>query len=319
MKAVMNELEKNDDIILFIDEIHTIVGAGGATGSLDASNMFKPALARGEIQCIGATTLDEYRQYIEKDGALERRFQKVIVEPTSVEETIAILNNIKDKYEDHHNVIYTQEAIEACVKLTNRYMSERFLPDKAIDALDEAGSRVHITNIDVPKQILDLERQLEEVRENKNMVVKKQKYEEAAKLRDDEKRIEKDLAVAQEQWEEDSKNNRIEVTEDNVADVVSMMTGIPVNRIAQTESNKLAKLPELIQNNVIGQNEAVLKIARSIQRNRAGLKDPNRPIGSFIFLGQTGVGKTQLAKVLAKELFEVSFARACLHFLIPVA
>ncbi|AYN03332.1 MULTISPECIES: ATP-dependent Clp protease ATP-binding subunit [unclassified Flavobacterium] len=304
MKAVMNELEKNDDIILFIDEIHTIVGAGGATGSLDASNMFKPALSRGEIQCIGATTLDEYRQYIEKDGALERRFQKVIVEPTSIEETIEILNNIKDKYEDHHNVTYTPEAIEACVKLTSRYMSERFLPDKAIDALDEAGSRVHITNIDVPKQILDLERQLEEVRENKNVVVKKQKYEEAAKLRDDEKRIEKELAVAQEQWEEDSKNNRILVTEDNVADVVSMMTGIPVNRIAQTESNKLAKLPELIQDKVIGQNEAVLKIARSIQRNRAGLKDPNRPIGSFIFLGQTGVGKTQLAKVLAKELFD---------------
>lgn len=304
MKAVMNELEKNDDIILFIDEIHTIVGAGGATGSLDASNMFKPALARGEIQCIGATTLDEYRQYIEKDGALERRFQKVIVEPTSVEETITILNNIKNKYEDHHNVIYTPEAIEACVKLTNRYMSDRFLPDKAIDALDEAGSRVHITNIDVPKQILDLERQLEEVRELKNTVVKKQKYEEAAKLRDDEKRIEKDLQIAQEQWEEDSKNNRIQVTEDNVADVVSMMSGIPVNRIAQTESNKLAKLPELIGNKVIGQKEAVLKIARSIQRNRAGLKDPNRPIGSFIFLGQTGVGKTQLAKVLAKELFD---------------
>jgi len=304
MKAVMNELEKNDDIILFIDEIHTIVGAGGATGSLDASNMFKPALARGEIQCIGATTLDEYRQYIEKDGALERRFQKVIVEPTSVEETITILNNIKNKYEDHHNVIYTPEAIEACVKLTDRYMSERFLPDKAIDALDEAGSRVHITNIDVPKQILDLERQLEEVRELKNTVVKKQKYEEAAKLRDDEKRIEKDLAIAQEQWEEDSKNNRIQVTEDNVADVVSMMSGIPVNRIAQTESNKLAKLPELIQGKVIGQNEAVMKIARSIQRNRAGLKDPNRPIGSFIFLGQTGVGKTQLAKVIAKELFD---------------
>ncbi|WP_348797076.1 ATP-dependent Clp protease ATP-binding subunit [Flavobacterium adhaerens] len=304
MKAVMNELEKNDDIILFIDEIHTIVGAGGATGSLDASNMFKPALSRGEIQCIGATTLDEYRQYIEKDGALERRFQKVIVEPTSVEETIAILNNIKNKYEDHHNVIYTEGAIEACVKLTNRYMSERFLPDKAIDALDEAGSRVHITNIDVPKQILDLERQLEEVRELKNLVVKKQKYEEAAKLRDDEKKIEKELAIAQEQWEEDSKSNRIIVTEDNVADVVSMMTGIPVNRIAQTESNKLAKLPELIQDKVIGQNDAVLKIARSIQRNRAGLKDPNKPIGSFIFLGQTGVGKTQLAKVLAKELFD---------------
>ena len=304
MKAVMNELEKNDDIILFIDEIHTIVGAGGATGSLDASNMFKPALARGEIQCIGATTLDEYRQYIEKDGALERRFQKVIVEPTSVEETITILNNIKNKYEDHHNVTYSQEAIEACVKLTNRYMSERFLPDKAIDALDEAGSRVHITNIDVPQQVLDLERQLDEVRELKNSVVKKQKYEEAAKLRDDEKRLEKELAIAQEQWEEESKSNRIQVTEDNVADVVSMMTGIPVNRIAQTESNKLAKLPELIQNKVIGQNEAILKIARSIQRNRAGLKDPNRPIGSFIFLGQTGVGKTQLAKVLARELFD---------------
>ena len=304
MKAVMNELEKNDDIILFIDEIHTIVGAGGATGSLDASNMFKPALARGEIQCIGATTLDEYRQYIEKDGALERRFQKVIVEPTSVDETIIILNNIKNKYEDHHNVVYSQEAIEACVKLTDRYMSERFLPDKAIDALDEAGSRVHITNIEVPKQILDLENQLEEVRELKNSVVKRQKYEEAAKLRDDEKKLEKDLAIAQEQWEEDSKNNRIEVTEDNVADVVSMMTGIPVNRIAQTESNKLANLPELLQKKVVGQNEAVLKIARSIQRNRAGLKDPNRPIGSFIFLGQTGVGKTQLAKVLAKELFD---------------
>jgi ATP-dependent Clp protease ATP-binding subunit ClpC len=304
MKAVMNELEKNEDIILFIDEIHTIVGAGGATGSLDASNMFKPALARGEIQCIGATTLDEYRQYIEKDGALERRFQKIIVEPTSVEETITILNNIKNKYEDHHNVIYSQEAIEACVKLTDRYMSERFLPDKAIDALDEAGSRVHITNIDVPKKILDLERQLEDIRELKNVVVKKQKYEEAAKLRDDEKRIEKELAIAQEKWEEDAKNNRIEVTEDNVADVVSMMTGIPVNRIAQTESNKLAILPELIESKVIGQKEAVLKIARSIQRNRAGLKDPNRPIGSFIFLGQTGVGKTQLAKVLAKELFD---------------
>ena len=301
---VMNELEKNDDIILFIDEIHTIVGAGGATGSLDASNMFKPALARGEIQCVGATTLDEYRQYIEKDGALERRFQKVIVEPTTVDETILILNNIKGKYEDHHNVSYTPEAIEACVKLTSRYMTDRFLPDKAIDALDEAGSRVHITNIEVPKQILVLEKQLEEVRELKNSVVKKQKFEEAAKLRDDEKKIEKDLAIAQEKWEEDSKLNRVEVTEDNVADVVSMMTGIPVNRIAQTESNKLAKLPELIKGKVIGQDEAVQKIAKSIQRNRAGLKDPNKPIGSFIFLGSTGVGKTQLAKVLAKELFD---------------
>jgi ATP-dependent Clp protease ATP-binding subunit ClpC len=291
MKAVMNELEKNDDIILFIDEIHTIVGAGGATGSLDASNMFKPALARGEIQCVGATTLDEYRQYIEKDGALERRFQKVIVEPTTIDETILILNNIKGKYEDHHNVSYTPEAIEACVKLTSRYMTDRFLPDKAIDALDEAGSRVHITNIEVPKQILELEKQLEEVRELKNSVVKKQKFEEAAKLRDDEKKIEKELAIAQEKWEEDAKLNRVEVTEDNVADVVSMMTGIPVNRIAQTETNKLAKLPELIKGKVIGQDEAVQKIAKSIQRNRAGLKDPNKPIGSFIFLGSTGVGK----------------------------
>ncbi|MFV8225901.1 ATP-dependent Clp protease ATP-binding subunit [Christiangramia aquimixticola] len=304
MKAVMNELEKNDDIILFIDEIHTIVGAGGATGSLDASNMFKPALARGEIQCIGATTLDEYRQYIEKDGALERRFQKVIVEPTTVEETIEILNNIKNKYEEHHNVVYTNEAIEACVKLTNRYMTERFLPDKAIDALDEAGSRVHITNIDVPQQILDLERKLEEVRESKNSVVKKQKYEEAAKLRDDEKNLEKELAIAQESWEEESKKHKETVSEDNVADVVSMMTGIPVNRIAQTESNKLVELPKKIKGKVIGQDEAVGKVVKAIQRNRAGLKDPNKPIGSFIFLGQTGVGKTQLAKVLARELFD---------------
>ena len=304
MKAVMNELEKNDDIILFIDEIHTIVGAGGATGSLDASNMFKPALARGEIQCVGATTLDEYRQYIEKDGALERRFQKVIVEPTTVEETIEILNNIKGKYEEHHNVEYTDEAILACVKLTNRYMTERFLPDKAIDALDEAGSRVHITNINVPQQILELEKQLEDVKETKNSVVKKQKYEEAAKLRDDEKRLEKALAEAQEQWEEDSKQHREVVTEDNVADVVSMMTGVPVNRIAQTESNKLAQLPQLISGKVIGQDEAVEKVVKAIQRNRAGLKDPNKPIGSFIFLGQTGVGKTQLAKVLASELFD---------------
>ena len=304
MKAVMNELEKNDDIILFIDEIHTIVGAGGATGSLDASNMFKPALARGEIQCIGATTLDEYRQYIEKDGALERRFQKVIVEPTTVEETIEILNNIKGKYEEHHNVDYTDEAIEACVKLTNRYMTERFLPDKAIDALDEAGSRVHITNIDVPKQILELEKRLEEVKETKNSVVKKQKYEEAAKLRDDEKRLEKELASAQEKWEEETKQHREVVTEDNVADVISMMTGIPVNKIAQTELNKLAQLPDLIKGKVIGQDTAVAKVVKAIQRNRAGLKDPNKPIGSFIFLGQTGVGKTQLAKVLAQELFD---------------
>ena len=304
MKAVMNELEKNDDIILFIDEIHTIVGAGGATGSLDASNMFKPALARGEIQCVGATTLDEYRQYIEKDGALERRFQKVLVEPTSVEETIEILENIKDKYEEHHNVVYTDEAILACVNLTNRYMTERFLPDKAIDALDEAGSRVHITNIQVPDRILELEKKLEEVRERKNAVVKKQKYEEAAKLRDDEKNFEKELSVAQERWEEESKLHKETVTEDNVADVVSMMTGVPVNRVAQTEINKLAELPDLIKGKIIGQDTAVSKVVKAIQRNRAGLKDPNKPIGSFIFLGQTGVGKTQLAKILSKELFD---------------
>ena len=304
MKAVMNEIEKNDDIILFIDEIHTIVGAGGATGSLDASNMFKPALARGELQCIGATTLDEYRQYIEKDGALERRFQKVIVEPTSVDESIEILQNIKDKYEIHHDVTYTDEAIEACVKLTNRYMTERFLPDKAIDALDEAGSRVHITNIHVPDRILEIEKQLEEVRELKNSVVKKQKYEEAAKLRDDEKNLEKELTVEQETWEQESKLHRETVSEANVAEVVSMMTGVPVNRIAQTESLKLAALPDRIKGKVIGQDEAVKKITKAIQRNRAGLKDPNKPIGSFIFLGQTGVGKTQLAKVLAQELFD---------------
>ncbi|TDI72189.1 MAG: ATP-dependent Clp protease ATP-binding subunit [Bacteroidetes bacterium] len=304
MKAVMNELEKNENIILFIDEIHTIVGAGGATGSLDASNMFKPALARGEIQCIGATTLDEYRQYIEKDGALERRFQKVLVEPTTVEETLEILRNIKDKYEAHHNVNYTDKALEACVKLTNRYMTERFLPDKAIDALDEAGSRVHITNINVPEKILTLEEKLEEVRALKNSVVKKQKYEEAAKLRDDEKNLEKELLTEQEAWQKESKLHKEIVDEENVAEVVSMMTGIPVNRIAQTESNKLMALPDRIKGKVIGQDEAVAKVVKAIQRNRAGLKDPNKPIGSFIFLGQTGVGKTQLAKVLARELFD---------------
>lgn len=303
MKALMNELEKNDDIILFIDEIHTIVGAGGATGSLDASNMLKPALARGEIQCIGATTLDEYRQNIEKDGALERRFQKVMVEPTSVEETIEILHNIKDKYEDHHNVTYTDEAIEACVKLTARYMTDRFLPDKAIDALDEAGSRIHITNIVVPKEVLELEKYLEDVKLKKTHAVTSQKYEEAARLRDDEKRIEAELNIQQKKWEESSKLNREIVTEDNVAEVVSMMTGIPVNRVVEAESSRLKELPQLIKNKIIGQDEAVQKVVRAIQRNRVGLKDPNKPIGSFIFLGQTGVGKTQLAKVLAKELF----------------
>ncbi len=304
MKAVMNELEKNDNIILFIDEIHTIVGAGGATGSLDASNMFKPALARGELQCIGATTMDEYRQHIEKDGALERRFQKVVVEPTSVDQTIEILNNIKDKYEAHHNVIYTDAAIQACVKLTNRYMTDRFLPDKAIDALDEAGSRVHITNIEVPKRVLELEQKLEKVRASKNSVVKKQKYEEAAKLRDDEKNIMAELETAKERWEEESKQHKETVSETNVEDVVSMMTGIPVNRIAKAEKSKLAALDETIKNRVIGQDAAVKKVVKAIQRNRAGLKDPNKPIGSFIFLGQTGVGKTQLAKVLSWELFD---------------
>ncbi|WP_196884860.1 ATP-dependent Clp protease ATP-binding subunit [Aureivirga sp. CE67] len=304
MKALMNELEKNDDIILFIDEIHTIVGAGGATGSLDASNMLKPALARGEIQCIGATTLDEYRQNIEKDGALERRFQKVLVEPTSVEETIQILHNIKDKYENHHNVNYTEKAIEACVRLTNRYMTDRFLPDKAIDALDEAGSRIHITNIVVPKDILEIEAQLEDIKEKKTAAVTGQKYEEAAKLRDDEKRLESALQLAQAQWEEASKLNRETVTEDNVAEVVSMMTGVPVNRVAEAETKRLKELPELIKGKVIGQDEAVKKVVKAIQRNRVGLKDPNKPIGSFIFLGQTGVGKTQLAKILATELFD---------------
>ena len=304
MKALMNELEKNDDIILFIDEIHTIVGAGGATGSLDASNMLKPALARGEIQCIGATTLDEFRTNIEKDGALERRFQKILVEPTSVDETIQILNNIKDKYEDHHNVTYTDEAIEACVKLTNRYMTDRFLPDKAIDALDESGSRIHITNIIVPKEVLNLEAQLEKIKEDKTAAVNGQKYEEAARLRDDEKRVENLLQTEQQKWEEASKLNREIVTEDNVAEVVSMMTGIPVNRVAEAENKRLFELPNLIKGKVIGQDEAVSKVVKAIQRNRVGLKDPNKPIGSFIFLGQTGVGKTQLAKVLARELFD---------------
>ena len=304
MKALMNELEKNDDIILFIDEIHTIVGAGGATGSLDASNMFKPALARGEIQCIGATTLDEYRQNIEKDGALERRFQKVLVEQTNKQETLEILKNIKERYENHHNVNYTDEALVACVELTDRYMSDRFLPDKAIDALDEAGSRVHINNMSVPKEIIDLENQLDNVRDLKNSVVKRQKYEEAAKLRDDEKRVEKSLIEAQEKWNEESKQNRVTVNDNDIADVVSMMTNVPVNKIVKSEKNKLSKLAKTIESKIIGQNEAVEKVVKAIQRNRAGLKAPDKPIGSFIFLGQTGVGKTQLAKILASEIFE---------------
>jgi ATP-dependent Clp protease ATP-binding subunit ClpC len=303
MKAVMNELEKNSDVILFIDEIHTIVGAGGATGSLDASNMFKPALARGTIQCIGATTLDEYRNSIEKDGALERRFQKIIVEQTNEEETLEILKNIKDKYEDHHNVIYTDEALLACVKLTSRYMTDRHLPDKAIDALDEAGSRVHLTNLDVPLHITDLESELDNVKNDKNQAVKNQKYEQAASFRDKEKIIEKKLNSAQILWEEECKKNKEIVNEESIADVVSMMTGIPLNKLKQSESNKLSKLTSIVKKSIIGQDKAIEKVVKSIQRNRAGLKDPKKPIGSFIFLGQTGVGKTQLAKILAKELF----------------
>ena len=304
MKAVMNELEKSPDVILFIDEIHTIIGAGGASGSLDASNMFKPALARGEIQCIGATTLDEYRQYIEKDGALERRFQKVIIEPTTIEETIEILNNIKSKYEDHHNVKYTDDAIKACVTLTSRYISDRHLPDKAIDALDESGSRVHIININVPENVVEIEKKLEEIKEEKNKVVRSQKYEEAARLRDTERQLLEQLEVAKKKWEEDSKTHREMVTEDNVAEVVAMMTGVPVQRIAQNEGDKLVKMAELLQGKVVGQDDAVKKVVKAIQRNRAGLKDPNKPIGSFIFLGPTGVGKTQLAKILSKYLFD---------------
>ncbi|NNC83286.1 MAG: ATP-dependent Clp protease ATP-binding subunit [Flavobacteriales bacterium] len=304
MKAVMNELEKSPDVILFIDEIHTIVGAGGASGSLDASNMFKPALARGEIQCIGATTLDEYRQHIEKDGALERRFQKVLVEPTSIEETIEILHNIKEKYEDHHGVNYTDPAIEACVKLTSRYMSDRHLPDKAIDALDEVGSRVHITNIKVPKEILKLEEQIEDVKEEKNKVVRSQKYEEAAKLRDKERQLTEELDKAKTEWEAKAREQREIVDVNAVEDVVAMMTGIPVQRIAEKESGRLARMKDEIGDKVIGQEEAVVKVVKAIQRNRAGLKDPNKPVGSFIFLGPTGVGKTQLAKVLAKHMFD---------------
>jgi ATP-dependent Clp protease ATP-binding subunit ClpC len=304
MKALMNELEKNDEIILFIDELHTLVGAGGATGSLDASNMFKPALARGEIQCIGATTLDEYRQYIEKDGALERRFQKVIVDPPSASETLEILQNLKSHYEDHHNVKYSKEALEACVNLTIRYVSDRHLPDKAIDALDEAGSRVHITGIHAPNEVTDLENELELIREKKIEVVKKQRYEEAAKLRDDEKSIETRLLDAQAKWDETLRENRQSVTEEHISEVVSMMTGIPVQKVAQKELDKLGTMESDIKSKIIGQDKAVRKVVRAIQRNRAGLKDPNKPIGSFIFLGSTGVGKTQLAKEIAIQLFD---------------
>ena len=303
MKAVMNEIEKNKDIILFIDEIHTIVGAGGAMGSLDASNMFKPALARGEIQCIGATTLDEYRKYIEKDGALERRFQKIIVEPTSIDETIEILNNIKHKYEDHHNVKYSEDAIKACVNLTDRYINDRNLPDKAIDAMDEAGSRVHITNMDVPKEIVDLENKLESVRLKKNSVVKNQKYEEAARLRDDEKKIEKELVDQQIMWDDELKKKRELVSEDNIIEVVSLISGVPLRKIDQTENVVEFNLEDSIKEKIIGQDTAVEAVVNAIQRNKTGLKDPNKPIGSFIFLGQTGIGKTQLAKSLGEELF----------------
>jgi ATP-dependent Clp protease ATP-binding subunit ClpC len=301
MKAVMNELEKSPDVILFI---HTIVGAGGASGSLDASNMFKPALARGEIQCIGATTLDEYRQYIEKDGALARRFQMVMVDSTSPEETIQILDNIKEKYEDHHHVIYTKEAIEACVKLSDRYISDRYLPDKAIDVMDEAGARVHINNIHVPEEIVKLEEAIEDVKKEKNRVVKSQKYEEAAQLRDREKKLIEQLDIAKAKWEEKTRTEKYTVNEDNVADVIAMMTGIPTKRIAQKESNKLLNMGEELSGKVIGQDEAIRKLVKAIQRTRVGLKDPKKPIGSFIFLGPTGVGKTELAKVLATYLFD---------------
>ena len=304
IKSIINELSKNPDIILFIDEIHTIVGAGNANGSLDASNMFKPALARGELQCIGATTLDEYRQYIEKDGALERRFQKILVEPTTPEETVAILNNIKGRYEDHHLVSYQPEAIEACVKLTSRYMSDRHLPDKAIDALDEAGARVHIQNMNVPATIIELESSLDEVRKLKQKSVKEEKFVEAGSYRDQERSIMNKLGSAKKAWETESNANRIAVTEQDVAEVVAMMTGVPVQRIAENESTRLLNMDKELQDTVIGQKEAINKVVRAIRRNRAGLKDPNRPIGSFIFLGPTGVGKTYLAKVLAKYLFD---------------
>jgi ATP-dependent Clp protease ATP-binding subunit ClpC len=304
MKAVMNELEKSPEVILFIDELHTIVGAGGASGSLDASNMFKPALARGDIQCIGATTLDEYRQYIEKDGALARRFQMVMVDATSIDETIEILNNIKDKYEDHHHVNYTPEAIEAAVKLSERYISDRFLPDKAIDVMDEVGARVHISNITVPDDILRLEESIENIKKEKNQVVKSQKYEEAAQLRDKEKRLIDQLDRAKQAWEEDTKKRRYTVNEDNVAEVVAMMTGIPVTSVSNDEGKKLVSMGGELKGKVIGQESAIEKLVKAIQRTRVGLKDPKKPIGSFIFLGPTGVGKTELAKVLATYLFD---------------
>ncbi len=304
MKAVMTELEKNRDIILFIDEIHTIVGAGGATGSLDASNIFKPALSRGELQCIGASTLDEYRQYIEKDGALERRFQKVLVEPPSVDDSIHILSNIRSKYEEFHNVSYSDEAITSCVKLSDRYITDRFLPDKAIDVMDEVGARVHLKNIHVPKHIEEIEKKIEEIKDYKNAAVKNQQYERAADLRDDEMKLSRQLEQAKAQWEDDAKNQRFPVTDEDIAEVIAMMTGIPVKRMNQSESKKLVQMPEDLKGSVIGQDQAILKISKAIQRNRVGLKDPSKPIGTFIFLGPTGVGKTELAKTLARYMFD---------------
>ena len=304
MKAIMNELEKNRDVILFIDELHTIVGAGGASGSLDASNIFKPALARGELQCIGASTLDEYRMYIEKDGALDRRFQKVIIDPPSVDDTIQILNNIKSKYEEYHNVNYDNEAIDACVKLSDRYITDRLLPDKAIDVMDEVGARVHLKNINVPQNIVDLEQKIEDVKNEKNRVVKSQKFEEAASLRDTEKRLQEDLEKAKAQWEEESKHKRFPIGEEDIAEVISMMTGIPVKRMVQAETEKLRKMAADMKDMVIGQDEAISKVVKAIQRNRVGLKDPKKPIGTFIFLGPTGVGKTELARALARYMFD---------------
>jgi ATP-dependent Clp protease ATP-binding subunit ClpC len=304
MKAIMNELEKNRDVILFIDELHTIVGAGGASGSLDASNIFKPALARGELQCIGASTLDEYRMYIEKDGALDRRFQKVVIDPPSVDDTIQILNNIKSKYEEYHNVNYDQEAIDACVKLSDRYVTDRLLPDKAIDVMDEVGARVHLKNINVPQNITELEKKIEDVKTEKNKVVKSQKFEEAASLRDTEKRLQEELERAKSEWEEESKHKRFPIGEEDIAEVISMMTGIPVKRMVQAETEKLRRMSEDMKGMVIGQDEAIQKVVKAIQRNRVGLKDPKKPIGTFIFLGPTGVGKTELARSLARHMFD---------------
>lgn len=304
IKALMTEVENDPDIILFIDEIHTMIGAGGASGSMDASNMFKPALARGEIQIVGATTMDEYRKHIEKDGALERRFQKVIIEPASPEETLEIIGNIKDKYENHHNVIYSEEAVKACVDLTTRYMADRFLPDKAIDALDEAGARVHISNIVVPKEITDIENKISEIKEKKNEVIRSQRYEEAAKLRDVEKQLNISLENARKEWEEHAKNNKQTVTEDDVAQVVSMITGIPVSKVGESENSKLAKMGTSLMGKVIGQDDAVKKVVKAIQRGRVGMKDPNKPIFSGILIGNSGVGKTELAKQIAKYMFD---------------